>query len=56
MLHTTVDDTLEVETNLLKALVQTTALPIDPMAQHQQGMAALELVMIPHPAIPLQFR
>ncbi|KAI4261220.1 MAG: hypothetical protein L6R42_003575 [Xanthoria sp. 1 TBL-2021] len=56
MLHTTVDDTLEVETNLLKALVRTTALAIDPTAQHQEVMAVVELVKITHQAIRLQLR
>ncbi|KAL8748766.1 MAG: hypothetical protein Q9199_008070 [Rusavskia elegans] len=56
MLHTTVDDTPEVETNLLKALVRTTALAIDPTAQHQEVMAVVELVKITHQDIRLQLR
>ncbi|KAL8999372.1 MAG: hypothetical protein Q9169_001798 [Polycauliona sp. 2 TL-2023] len=47
MLNTTVDDTLGVETNLLKALVQTTALATDLMAQHQEASAVVELVKLP---------
>lgn len=54
MLHDAVDDTLEVETNLLKAIVRLMARAIDLTVQHQEDMAAVELVKITHEAVWLQ--
>ncbi len=55
MLYATVDDTLEVETNSLKALVRTTAPATDHSAQHQD-MAAVQSVKNTDRGLRLQLR